>query len=144
VLARIVARGMIPSGFAWLGWDVTIQPFRPYKKGRQGQGNAADQRVGTSLMFENERVRVWDLDLAPGESLEKHIYRTDCFYIVESAVLIRSTDPDNPDDFFDLQFTEGEVVFIPVAAGGKIDNRLTNIGEKHHRNYVIELKRGGS
>ena len=26
--------------------------------------------VGTSLMFENERVRVWDLALAPGESLE--------------------------------------------------------------------------
>jgi len=26
-------------------------------------------------MFENERVRVWDLALEPGESLAKHIYR---------------------------------------------------------------------
>lgn len=97
--------------------------------------------VGTSLMFENERVRVWDLALAPGESLEKHVHRTDYFFIVESAGLIRFADPDNPDDFFDLQFTEGEVEFIAVKGEGKIDNRLTNIGDKHHRNYVIELKR---
>ena len=102
------------------------------------------ERVGTSLMFENERVRVWDLSLAPGESLEKHIHRTDYFYIVELAGLIRFADPDNPADSFDLQFTEGQVEFIPVQGEGKIDNRLTNIGEQHHRNYVIELKRGGS
>lgn len=25
------------------------------------------ERVGTHLMFENDRVRVWDLALAPGE-----------------------------------------------------------------------------
>lgn len=99
------------------------------------------EQVGTSLMFENERVRVWDLSLAPGESLEKHIHRTDYFFVVQSPGLIRFADPDNPADFFDLQFTDNEVEFIEVGTEGKIDNRLTNIGDKHHRNYVIELKR---
>jgi hypothetical protein len=100
--------------------------------------------VGTSLMFENERVRVWDLALAPGESLEKHIHRTDYFFIVESGGLIRFANPDDAGDFFDLQFVDGAVEFIEVQGEGKVDNRLTNIGEKRHRNYVVELKRRGA
>ena len=42
-------------------------------------------QVGTRVMFENERVRVWDLALAPGESIAKHIHRNDFFFIVVSA-----------------------------------------------------------
>jgi beta-alanine degradation protein BauB len=99
------------------------------------------ERVGTSVMFENDRVRVWDLALEPGESLEKHIHRVDYFYIVESGGLIRFSDPDNPTDFRDVQFDDDQVTFRVVGAG-KVDNRLTNIGTKRHRNYVIELKGG--
>jgi hypothetical protein len=36
------------------------------------------------------------------------------------------------------------VEYIAVGDEGKVDNRLTNIGEKRHRNYVIELKGGAS
>ena len=97
--------------------------------------------VGTRIMFENERVRVWDLALAPGESLDKHIHRLDYFFIVESGGLIRFADPDNPSDYHDVQFEDDQVTFVEVP-DGKVDNRLTNIGTKRHRNYVIELKRG--
>lgn len=96
--------------------------------------------VGTRLLFENDRVRVWDLALAPGETLEKHIHRTDYFFIVASGGLIRFADPDDPADFHDIQFADDEVTFIPIDGEGKIDNRLINIGTKPHRNYVVELK----
>ena len=98
------------------------------------------EQVGTQLMFENEQVRVWDLALAAGESLEKHIHRTDYFFVVESGGLIRFADPDNPADYQDIQFTDDEVVWVAVGPEGKVDNRLTNIGTKRHRNYVVELK----
>jgi hypothetical protein len=100
--------------------------------------------VGTRLMFENDRVRVWDLVLAPGESLAKHVHKLDYFFIVESGGLIRFADPDNPSDYRDVQFEDEQVTFVPVPdpVKGKVDNRLTNIGTKRHRNYVIELKRG--
>src|SRR5712691_1865833 len=62
------------------------------------------ERVGTKIMFENERVRVWDLKLAPGESLDKHIHRTNYFFIVESGGLIRFANPDDPTDYRDVQF----------------------------------------
>ena len=97
-------------------------------------------QVGTRVMFENERVRVWDLALAPGESLEKHIHRVDYFFVVESGGLIRFADPDDPHDFHDIQFADDQVTFIPIEDEGKVDNRLTNIGTKAHRNYVVELK----
>lgn len=99
------------------------------------------ERVGTQLMFENERVRVWDLALAPGESLEGHIHRLDYFFIVATGGLICFADPDNSDDYRNVQFQDDQVTFVP-ADDGKVDNRLTNIGATPHRNYVIELKRG--
>lgn len=98
------------------------------------------ERVGTRIMFENDRVRVWDLHLAPGESLDKHIHRTNYFFIVESGGLIRFANPDDPTDYRDVQFADDQVTFQEVGPAGKVDNRLTNIGPKRHRNYVIELK----
>ena len=97
--------------------------------------------VGTRVLFENERVRIWDLALAPGESLAKHIHRTDYFYIVVSGGLIRFADPDRPEGYRDVQFRDDEVKFREVGPAGKVDHHLTNIGTKRHRNYVVELKR---
>lgn len=96
-------------------------------------------QVGTQVMFENDRVRVWDLSLAPGESLAKHIHRSNYFYIIESGGLIRFANPDDPADYKDVQFDDDQVTFH-IVGEGKVDNCLTNIGTKRHRNYVIELK----
>jgi beta-alanine degradation protein BauB len=98
-------------------------------------------QVGTRVLFENERIRVWDLALAPGESLAKHIHRNDYCFIVVSGGLIRFADPDNPADYNDVQFEDNQVEFRNVS-GGKVDNRLTNIGTKSHRNFVVEIKGG--
>lgn len=99
------------------------------------------EQVGTRLMYENERVRVWDLALAPGEQLERHIHRLPYFFVVESGGLIRFSNPDDEREYEDVQFEDDQVTFVEVSEDGKVDNRLTNIGEKRHRNYVVELKR---
>jgi hypothetical protein len=98
------------------------------------------EAVGTTLAFENDKVRVWDLALKPGESLAKHIHRTNYFFIIESGGLIRFANPDDESDYHDVQFEDGQVTFVDVGPEGKVDNRLTNIGSKPHHNYVIELK----
>jgi predicted metal-dependent enzyme (double-stranded beta helix superfamily) len=100
------------------------------------------ERVGTRLMHEDERVRVWDLALAPGETLEKHVHRLDYLFVVVSGGLIRFADPDDPSVSEDIQFEDDEVVFVEVGPDGKVDNRLTNVGKEYHRNFVVELKRG--
>ena len=43
--------------------------------------------VGTRLLFENERVRVWDLQLAPGESTGVHRHERDYLYVVIATMV---------------------------------------------------------
>ena len=100
------------------------------------------EQVGTKVMFENERVRVWDLNLAPGESLPEHLHELDYLIMVVSGSLIRFTDPADPAGHRDVQYIDDQVFFREVGPAGKIDTHLTNIGTKNHRNFVIELKRG--
>ena len=97
------------------------------------------EQVGTQLLFENDRVRVWDLSLAPGESLEKHIHRHDFLFIVASGGSLRHVDPDNPANDQAVRYEDNQVVFLE-AQGGTVHNRLINTGTSPYRNYVIELK----
>jgi hypothetical protein len=94
-------------------------------------------QVGTKLMFENDRVRVWDLDLAPGESLPAHIHHNDYLILVVSGSTLRFAEPGGERD---VQFRDDQVSFRAVGPAGKVDHHLTNIGAGRHRNFVIELK----
>lgn len=93
------------------------------------------------MLFEDERIRVWELSVEPGESLDEHLHRLNYAYFVTSGGLLRFADAENPAEFNDVQFTDNQVAFIPVSAEGRVDKRLTNIGDKPHRNYIIELKK---
>lgn len=99
--------------------------------------------VGTKLLFENDRVRVWDFALVPGETLGQHLHQLDYLYIVVSGGLLRAPDPASPDGYRDVQFQDDQVAFREVG-GGKLDESHTNVGDKPHRNFVIELKQPGS
>jgi mannose-6-phosphate isomerase-like protein (cupin superfamily) len=98
------------------------------------------ENVGTRLMFENERVRVWDLALAPGESLDTHIHREDFLFIVVNGGSLRHVDAANPTNDQRVQYHDDQVVFIE-AKDGTVHNRLVNVGDTPYRNFVIELKR---
>lgn len=98
-------------------------------------------QVGTKLLFEDERIRLWELAVEPGESLEEHIHRLNYAYFVTQGGLLRFADPASPDEFRDVAFEDNKVVFVSVPEEGRVDKRLTNIGSTPHRNYVIEVKK---
>ena len=50
--------------------------------------------VGTRLLFENDRVRVWDLTLAPGESTGRHRHTADYFYVVIGGGKVSEVEVD--------------------------------------------------
>src|ERR1700710_232025 len=93
-------------------------------------------QVGTHLLFENDRVRVWDLALAPGEWLESHIHRDDFLFIVVSGGHLRHAHPPHPADTHEVQYKDNQVVFIE-AENEILHHRLTNIGDAPYRNFVI-------
>ena len=98
------------------------------------------EQVGTRLLFENDRVRVWDLALAPGEALEKHIHRDDYLFIVAAGGSLRHIDPENPGNDRAVHYEDNQVVFLNVPQEGLVHDRLVNVGTEPYRNYVIELK----
>ena len=102
--------------------------------------NEPSENVGTRLMFENERVRVWDLALEPGESLATHIHRDDFLFVVLDGGDLKHVDPDNPENDRAVSYERDQVVFIE-AGEGQVHNRLENVGKAPYRNLVIELKK---
>jgi len=101
--------------------------------------NEPSENVGTRLVFENERVRVWDLALAPGEALEKHIHRNDYLFFVVQGGSLKHVDPENPANDRAVTYEDDLTVFLE-AGDGLVHEKLVNVGDTPYRNLVIELK----
>ena len=91
--------------------------------------------IGTELIFEDERVRIWRIDLEPGGVAAFHTHELDyTTVVVEGEVVERPND-------------DGSVDRLDVAAGnimrwyqGTRRHGLKNVGAIPFRNVIVELK----
>jgi hypothetical protein len=107
----------------------------------------ARDEVGTRLLFENEVIRVWDLSLAPGESLPKHVHRLPFCFIVAQGGHLQHAEPGRPETARDVNYEDNLVVYSDPTTqegGEAVHLRLTNVGDAPYQNYVIEFKLGGN
>ena len=93
--------------------------------------------VGTRLLFENERIRVWDLTLEPGERLGFHRHRTSYFYRCEAGGRLRVRTPGG--DEAEYESPLDEVHFHAIGAGDLVVHDLENVGETTVRFTTVEL-----
>lgn len=100
--------------------------------------NAPSEQVGTELLFENDRVRVWDLRLAPGERAGFHRHMHDYFFVVIGGGKLKSVRADGS-DWYETEMDDGEVHFREIE--GEDVHDAINVGENAWRNIVVELKR---
>ena len=90
--------------------------------------------VATRLLFENERVKVWEMRLEPGESSDLHRHTLDyLLYILEGT----SIDADRPDGE-SLRFPVGPGQLFFVPRGGT--ERAVNRSGTRFRELLVELK----
>jgi hypothetical protein len=96
--------------------------------------------VGTRLILENERVRVWEVRLAPGEQGELHRHDLDHLLIQVAGDRIAVVpEPDSAGPF--RQYLEADVVpgaVVEVTRGGL--ERARNVGLAPYVEVVVELK----
>ena len=91
--------------------------------------------VATQLVFENDRVKVWQMDLAPGESSDFHEHTLPYVLCVVEG------------DTVDADFANGKSITIPVKPGqvyfAEPGSRETavNRSSTRFREFLIELKR---
>jgi len=96
--------------------------------------------VATEVVFENDRVRIWEMRLAPGERSAIHRHDLDYMLVLlEGDRIAADPEPDTKgafNEYFEADVVPGSVVYIER---GGIETAV-NTGEKPYREILIELK----
>jgi hypothetical protein len=93
--------------------------------------------IGTELLFENDRIRVWQMILAPGEESHLHRHVHDYVYVY--------TTPSHITAFYDGKGSAGaayEDGFVQYTAVGTdmVPHKIRNTGDDVHRQILVEFK----
>jgi hypothetical protein len=96
--------------------------------------------VGTRVVYEDGRVRVWQLELAPGEDSAIHRHELDHLLIQvtgDRIAVIPEPDTEGPyRDYLEAEVVPGAVVHVP--RGGVETAR--NTGGARYLEVIVELK----
>ena len=98
---------------------------------------SVSSNVGTKLLFENDRVRVWDMCLAPGESSGLHRHTNDYLYVVIGGGKLQGGTANGKRDP-ERTMEDGEVHFRGID--GEDVHEAINVGDSPWRNIIVELK----
>ena len=93
--------------------------------------------VANKLLFENELVRVWEMNLAPGERSDRH--RHDLPYLLCVLEGSRVDAEVEGHGRVELPVQPGSVFFVPPGA----TETAINASGEHFREILIELKQPG-
>jgi quercetin dioxygenase-like cupin family protein len=95
--------------------------------------------VGSRLLLENDRVRVWELCLEPGEESDLHEHTLDYVLIQVGGDRIAGVfEPDsaNHQGIVEAEVAPGSVMFLER---GNVA-RARNVGRQPFHEIVVELK----
>jgi predicted metal-dependent enzyme (double-stranded beta helix superfamily) len=97
--------------------------------------------VATSLLFENDKVRVWEMDLAPGASSDVHEHTLDYILIQLEGDKIAGIFEDDTKGVYPPGTVEGDVApgnAIYIEKGGI--ETAKNTGTQRYREILVEIK----
>lgn len=100
---------------------------------------AGNLQVGTRMLLENDRVRVWEIDLGPGERAAFHTHRHPYFFVCVEAGRSRSRFPDGNEVTTDNAV--GDTWFDDLTEGPQVHD-LENVGTTRLRFTTVELLSG--
>ena len=92
-------------------------------------------QIATRSLFENQDVRVWEMDVAPGDTFGLHHHSNDYVLYITGGAELRVDDKDV--GFYDFIGRERSVFYI--KAGGT--ESFQNVGTTPFREALIEIKR---
>lgn len=85
-----------------------------------------DGEVGSALLSQNDRVRVWEIRLAPGERWHAHRHVLDYFWTAVNAGTSRQHTFDGTTR--DVSYSAGETRHFHFAAGEFLLHDIENVG----------------
>src|SRR5260370_9127971 len=93
------------------------------------EGNPLNGRVGTRLSSETDRVRVWEIRLAPGERIGFHRHMLDYFWTAVTPGRARSHTQDG--SVIEATYAAGDTRHFVYVAGEYKLHDLENVGDTH-------------
>jgi len=111
--------------------DASVKdPFATWEQWQRDElaANTANAHVGTLLVAENARGRVWHLTLHPGERLPFHRHVLDYFWTVTSPGGGHGRSHYGDGRVVEVVYLEGETRHLSFAAGDSMIHDLENLG----------------
>ena len=101
------------------------------------QEGTQNLQIGTHMLFENERLRIWEIFLAPGEELPFHCHRNTYLWIALESGMSFTALPSG--ETWTWEHTRGEVQFAEVPPDEALVHNLKNVGPSPLRFATVEL-----
>jgi hypothetical protein len=95
----------------------------------------SENPIGTELVFEDDTLRVWRIDMPPGATADWHTHQLDYISVIIEGDVIERPNADGSVDR--LEVKPGDFM---RSYQGPLRHMLRNIGERRFRNVVIEIK----
>ncbi len=102
--------------------------------------STVSRNIGTELLFENDRLRVWDMTLAPGEASEVHKHVQDYLFVYATPGNNLEVREEGREPWR-RSFEDGYVQYTVVGKDGLVPHQLANVGEATHRQLLVEFLR---
>lgn len=100
--------------------------------------NEENGRVGTKLVSETDRVRVWHIHAKPGERVKVHTHVLDYFWTIHGAGKARNHMSDGTHT--DVEYASGDTKHFTFAKGDRLTHSLENIGDTDLIFTTVEFK----
>lgn len=94
-------------------------------------------QVATRVLFENGRIRVWEMALDPGQASDWHTHLNDYVFVnlAPAKINLKVSDREPINRWLDEGFTQ----YVAVGAKGEANHQLINAGDTPLRQVLIEL-----
>lgn len=106
------------------------------------EANLGRGRVGTDLVSETERVRIWALRLQPGERIGFHTHVLDYFWTAITGGRARSQYADGR--VAEVSYAPGDTQHHAYGPGEFMIHDLTNTGDTDLVFTTVEFKQGAN
>ena len=95
--------------------------------------------VGTTLLFENDLVRVWEVRIEPSERCPFHAHAFPYFWTCVAGGLGRQRSPNGT--LMIRRYFDGDTQFSTHSVGDPLIHDLENVGDTVLRFVTVELLR---
>ncbi len=102
--------------------------------------NTSNARVGSILVSQTERVRVWHIACQPGERLPVHRHQLDYFWTIHGSGKARSHYNDGR--VVEMEYKNGDTQHHNFAKGEFFMHDLENIGDTPLIFTTVEFLKG--